>query len=72
MIFDDGKNYVQELEENLAERILKPDGVFVDLVKGKLNHDGKRRYADDELTNAKKIALKIMYRIWVPLVRRVA
>ena len=64
VIFDDGKNYVQELEENLAERILKPDGVFVDLVKGKLNHDGKRRYADDELTNAKKIALKIMYRIW--------
>ena len=64
VIFDDGKNYVQELEENLAERILKPDGVFVDLVKGKLNHDGKRRYADDELTNAKKIALKIMYRVW--------
>ena len=64
VIFDDGRNYVQELEENLAERILKPDGVFVDLVKGKLNHDGKRRYADDELTNAKKIALKIMYRVW--------
>ena len=64
VIFDDGKNYVQELEENLAERILKSDGVFVDLVKGKLDHDGKRRYADDELTNAKKIALKIMYRVW--------
>ena len=64
VIFDDGKNYVQELEENLAEKILKPDGVFVDLVKGKLNHDGKRRYTVDDLKEAKETALKIMYRIW--------
>ena len=64
IIFDDGKNYVQELEENLADRILKPDGVFVDLVKGILDHDGKRRYTDDDLKKVKEIALKIMYRLW--------
>ena len=64
VIFDEGKNYVQELEENLADRILKPDGVFVDLVKGILDHNGKRRYSQEELKEAKKTALKIMYRVW--------
>lgn len=64
VIFDDGKNYVQDLEENLAERILKPDGIFVDLVKGMLNHDRRRRYASEDLQAAKEMALKIMYRIW--------
>ena len=64
VIFDEGKNYVQELEENLADRILKPDGIFVDLVKGILDHDGKRRYPEEELKDAKKTALKIMYRVW--------
>ena len=63
-IFDDGKNYVQELEENLAERILRPDGIFVDLVKGVLCYDGTRRYGNEELASAKTTALKIMYRIW--------
>ena len=64
VIFDDGKNYVQELEENLADRILRPDGVFVDLVKGVLGYDGTRRYGNEELASAKATALKIMYRIW--------
>ena len=64
VIFDDGKNYVQELEENLAEKILKPNGIFVDLVKGVLGYDGTRRYGNKELESAKATALKIMYRIW--------
>ena len=64
VIFDDGKNYAQELEENLADRILRPDGVFVDIVKGVLGYDGKRRYGGDELASAKATALKIMYRAW--------
>ena len=63
-IFDDGKNYVQELEENLADRILKPDGIFVDLVKGILDHDRTRRYTKDDMQHAKETALKIMYRVW--------
>ena len=64
VIFDDGKNYAQDLEENLADRILRPDGVFVDLVKGVLGYDGTRRYGNEELASAKATALKIMYRIW--------
>ena len=64
VIFDEGKDYVQELEENLAERVLGPDGVFVDLVKGVLGYDGTKRYGPDELAPAKQAALKIMYRVW--------
>lgn len=64
VIFDDGKNYVQDLEDNLAERILKPDGVFVDLVKGILDHNGRRKYTNEDLREAKETALKIMYRLW--------
>lgn len=64
VIFDEGKNYVQELEENLAERILKPDGVFVDLVKGILDHTGRKKYTGEDLQDAKETALKIMYRLW--------
>ncbi len=63
-IFNDGKNYVQQLEDKLAERILKPDGVFVDLVKGILNHDLKHLYTSELMQAAKETALKIMYRIW--------
>lgn len=63
-IFDEGKNYVQELEDNLAERILRPDGVFVDLVKGILDHDRRRWHPGEDLKAAKETALKLMYRIW--------
>ena len=64
VIFDEGKDYVQELEENLADRILRPDGVFVDLVKGVLGYDGTRRYSQADLDSAKQTALKTMYRVW--------
>ena len=63
-IFDEGKNYVQELEDNLADRILRPDGVFVDMVKGVLGHDMRKQFGAGELATAKEIALKIMYRVW--------
>ena len=64
VVFDDGRDYVQDLEANLAERILRPDGIFVDLVKGVLGYDGTRRYESGDLASAKEVALKIMYRIW--------
>ena len=64
VIFDDGRTYAQELEDNLEYRMLKPDGVFVDLVKGVLGYDGTRRYENEDMASAKATALKIMYRIW--------
>ena len=62
--FDEGRNYAIELEENLTDRIMSPDGLFLSMVKGVLGHDRRARYAQDELDRAKETALKIMYRIW--------
>ena len=38
--------------------------MFVDLVKGILNHDGTRLYTREDLNECKETALKIMYRLW--------
>jgi len=63
-ILDDGKDYVRELEDNLAEKILQPDGVFVGLVKGILDHDLKKQFSNQDLAAAKETALKVLYRMW--------
>lgn len=64
VFFDEGKNYAVELEENLTDRIMSPNGLFLSVVKGVLGHDMKTAYSQDELDRAKETALKIMYRIW--------
>ena len=64
LAFDQGRTYAKELEEDLASKILTADGIFLDLVKGVLDHDKKRKYRADELEQAKETSLKIMYRIW--------
>ena len=62
--FEEGKTYARELEEDLASKILTADGIFLDLVKGVLDHDMKRKFRADELESAKETSLKIMYRVW--------
>lgn len=64
VFFDEGKNYSTELEENLSDKIMSPDGLFLDLIKGILGHNMKKIFTVDELDSAKQTALKIMYRIW--------
>ena len=64
IFFEQGKNYAVELEENLADRIMSPSGLFLVMVKGVLNHNMKTSYDQGELDRAKETALKIMYRIW--------
>ena len=64
VFFDEGKNYAVELEENLTDRIMNQDGLFLSIVKGVLDHDMKTEYGQDELDRAKETALKIMYRVW--------
>ena len=63
-ILDDGKNFVRELEDDLAEKILQPDGVFVGLVKGLLDHNLRKQFSNNELAAAKETALKVLYRMW--------
>ena len=62
--FEEGKNYAKEIEENLSDNIMSPDGLFLDIVKGVLEHDMKKTFTSEELESAKQTSLKIMYRIW--------
>ena len=64
LFFEEGKKYATALEGDLSGRIMDKDGLFLDIVKGILNHDMKQTFDAQELTDAKETALKIMYRIW--------
>ena len=64
IFFDEGKNYGRTLEENLSSRIMSPNGLFLDIVKGVLGHDMKKIFPPIELEDAKRTSLKILYRIW--------
>ena len=63
-IFDEGKNYATSLEQDLSSKIMSPNGAFLDIVKGVLDHDMKKTFSTEVLDDAKQIALKIMYRVW--------
>jgi len=65
--FDEGKKLALELEEDLASTIMHRDALFVDIVKGVLDHSVDTTYTRDELEHAKYTALKIMYRMWFVL-----
>ncbi|MDA7955485.1 MAG: hypothetical protein MPI91_08365 [Nitrosopumilus sp.] len=62
--FDEGRNYATGLEEDLSSRIMRPDGLFLDMVKGTLDHDMEKVFSAADLERAKQTALKIMYRVW--------
>ena len=55
------------LQDNLRDKILRPDGLFLDLVKGILDHDMKKEFHEQELEKAKETALAVLYRIWFVL-----
>ena len=62
--FEEGKNYAKKIEENLSDKIMSPGGLFLDIVKGVLEHDMEKTFTSEELESAKQTSLKIMYRIW--------
>ncbi len=62
--FDQGKEFATQLEENLSERIMSPDGILLNLAKGILDHDMKKVFDVGELADAKEAALRIIYRVW--------
>ncbi|RNJ80746.1 MAG: hypothetical protein D9C04_00115, partial [Nitrosopumilus sp. B06] len=63
-VFEGGITYSSELADDLSEKILSADGIFLDLVKGILDHDMKTKFEEADLLDAKETALKIMYRVW--------
>ena len=63
VFFDMGKEYSTALGNDLGQKIMSPDGLFLDLVKGVIDHD-MTEVKPAVLNSAKDSALKIMYRIW--------
>ena len=62
--YEQAHHKAMELENDLRAKILAPDGLFLDIVKGVLNHDRRRRFRPDDLERAKETALAVMYRVW--------
>ena len=62
--FDQAIHKAAELEKDLRTKILAADGLFLDIVKGVLDHDMKRKFRKADLARAKETALAVMYRVW--------
>ena len=62
--FEQARLKAESLEEDLRSKILKADGLFLDIVKGMLDHDMMKKFEMDDLERSKKSALAVMYRVW--------
>lgn len=61
-IFDGGVQYARELEQDIRTKIFEKQ-LFLDLVRGILGHSASKKYSDEDLSEAKKDALKLLYRL---------
>ena len=66
VFFDQAHHKAMQLEHDLRTKILAADGLFLDIAKGVLDHDKrkKRKFRPDDLERAKETALAVMYRVW--------
>ncbi len=55
------------LEDDMRSKILRSDGLFLDIAKGVLDHDMKKKFSMEHLQSAKETALAVLYRIWFVL-----
>ena len=67
--FDQAHHKALQLENDLRTKILAADGLFLDIAKGVLGHDKRkrRRFRPADLARAKETALAVMYRVWFVL-----
>lgn len=66
-IFDQAHLKAASLEDDLRKKILGADGLFLDIAKGVLDHDMKKKFRPADLASAKETALTVMYRVWFVL-----
>ena len=64
LFLDESGRYARDLEKDLSAKIMSADGLFLDIVKGVLDHDMKKVFEATELEDAKQASLRIMYRVW--------
>lgn len=62
--FEEARLKAKLLETDLRSKILRADGLFLDIVKGVLDHDMKQKFRPTDLAAAKETALAVMYRVW--------
>ena len=65
--FDRAHLKAAALECDLRTKILGTDGLFLDIVKGVLDHDMRKKFSPTHLAAAKETALTVMYRVWFVL-----
>lgn len=62
LVYEEGTKHAQEIEDDLRRKVFNED-LFLNLVKGVLDHSPHSTYAQDDLDKAKALALKLLYRL---------
>lgn len=62
LVYDEGIKHAQEIEADLRKKVFDED-LFINLIKGILGHSHSRIYSQEELDQAKALALKLLYRL---------
>jgi hypothetical protein len=61
-VFDEGNRHARGIEENLKEKLFDGE-LFLSLVKAVLGFDASKVYSQQQLDDAKGLALKLLYRL---------
>ena len=67
VFFANSREYARDLEDDMASKIMSPNGTFLDIVKGILDHDMNKTFSAEDLEGGRRAALTTMYRIWFVL-----
>ncbi|MCL4518111.1 MAG: hypothetical protein M1587_02820, partial [Thaumarchaeota archaeon] len=60
--FEGSQQYAEEIKNDMRTKVFDKQ-LFLNLVRGVLDHDKRKRYSKEELENGKSIALKLLYRL---------
>lgn len=61
LVFDEGLKHAQGVEADLRQKVFDGE-LFLNLVKGILDHSPSKEYSQEELDQAKALALRLLYR----------
>lgn len=64
IFFEESQTKARALEDDMRSKMLKHNGLFLDIVKGVVDHNLRKKLTVEELNSAKKQALTILYRVW--------
>lgn len=62
LVYDEGIKHAQDVEKDLRKKVFDGD-LFLNLVKSVLSHSAVKTYSQEDLDQAKALALKLLYRL---------